>query len=269
MMKSAASIKLNEITETLGLDEIICDQEFFEVEKVLGCKMKQVKNVRSAGFYALGKAQGSNSRVGVVLQDEFLQLLSPVTEAFYQNVPLYIILFIADLNEANIVYNAFKTVAAQITFVETMEDICEKNGAGPIVYILAYNDKKIQDKRLIMALDNRRTIFYESVFCFDEDKTGIDIGKGYGVLSQYIGHIFARNEKSILYITCESFWKDMNALWIRGASDADGIIVVVGGAFEDIKAWGMTVHIPVFNMAQFKQRDSITEEDKLILLWTE
>lgn len=247
MQRILNCLKDNDFNEVIVTETEIMDK--------LNCPNIELNNdVRSAGFYALGKAIKDNSNVILIVNGEYISnLYTSLTEAWFQKANILVIAYYESYKNVGTRYLERCTIKQETINIEEISEFDIKkltylNGPGLLnVFGLSF-EKNVLDYGMIV--DNISDIIKDKMDVFlyagkIENKKNLNIKSidrkyKYGVLSKYMGYVNAMKETAILCCTVDVFKVEMNIFNNRYKNENIKIIVFDEFNFiekENINYW--------------------------------
>lgn len=255
-MKVLESLRSGGIDTFVYCDENFAYSEFFScINEDKSCTITRIFNIRSAGFYALGLSQRKKSAVAIMVanETELSCLLSPVTEACYQDVPLVLIYIGGGFEPSS--FEFLKPVVPQFfempseikaedsLFVQLTDELkrcyrkpflikmpemnyCIEEFKNVFTSDIIRFLKTVKDNLYIMIASPALFTKQELEEIEVENMCDLYFDK-YGAVSMFIGHSMAAKRNCCLIIEMQDLLADLNALWVRGASNKNVRILVI------------------------------------------
>lgn len=272
-----------------------------EISTINENKIKRITNTRSAGFYVFGTSIEETKSVLLIDSKNrgIENILSPLSEAFYQDIKLVVVLFITDGCNENIDYSGelYETIDIYLTEKDKNEDylygIISNSERSLVLRVFRETDSKEKLSRFygdpgkqdtfVNCIKNLPTQDYDIVVASDflddmhisqlmyDSNIKICNNRGYGVLSYFVGKcLVSQNKLSILVVDTDYFFADMNALWIRGANHTNSIIVVtirdmLDANHKKVTAWASNLRIKIENDFYHLKSNEGNENLKIVI----
>lgn len=233
----------------------ICSKwELIKTDKVESISIKEfdisIKDARSAAFYGLGRVNSTENKVAVFCKtSEVASMLTAVTEAFYQNVPL-IIVSIGNEEENAKMAECFESVTEKTVWCENDSTILDKMGeekfSGPVLILCNSEEKtdttnsdihKLEVIEQLKKIENPNfRILVSNVDIVENPKIRL-YKESEGYIYEFFGTSVAnKNEQQVLIATYSQISQNLNAFNLRYIPQ-NVIIICLDSKIRNHKQW--------------------------------
>lgn len=236
------------IVRCAGYENIIITEKTIFSEK--DADAIYISDVRSAVFFALGKAKKGLGKTTLLIDERFISsAYTALTELWFQRIPVLLILY--NGNKATNL-NYLRRCVDDIIYIDSREiaefSLCETaNIEGPVILRVAEHAGFEPDYDYSDILDSLSKIQYpHKVFIYNSPciDTGLNVSyitdnHKYGMLSKYTGYITPEESRAILCIPENVMNLESNIFNSRFISGSFKIIVLADSShlWNKMKDW--------------------------------
>lgn len=256
--------KLNELLNALNINNVICEEG---VSRILqnSYNFRNVKDVRSATFEALGLSKMIDDRVALLVDERYISsVYTGITEAWFQRTNILVVTFNGNLYQSLEYFDRCivgKSMLFASSKIEALANTIRLHN-GPFLLRTSINldyDKPV-DYSSVMGMINSAISENDTVFFYNPIDYSIDYKDNvrvikpehkYCVVSKYLGFILGRTDcKCILCIPESLLAYDSNIFNFRCIPNNFCIIIVadMSGLIESIGSWITSNNISLNNV---------------------
>jgi len=222
-----------------------------------------INDARVAAFNGIGQYNLNNKPAVLFIEEaEIGSLLTGLTEAKYQYIPMIVVMPTSDIR---VVENAFISIEHKTVWMNDVSNIEEFIGALNVqgLTVVCYEDdnaiqnnaKREEIVQYILGLVDENSYLIHSNHV--EDSRIINREYNYGLLSTFFGYALRDSHRNILVIDYKDLQRDINTFGIRYKLE-NIIVIVLNNSTITVADW--------INDSGYDYHDVYTKEEMLSLI---